>query len=263
MKAVVVVALIALCACAFELPKKPTFAKIPKVVRDDPEIKYFTPKDLPCAFHLDYKVYTDPTSDYDFKGTIYVGGNHSCISYKAKSGGYEVKFKDIVRADIKDADGDICYVETQHYEYNGQEVNFCTFNFIDPEHTSNTAELMREALTSPLPYTSVEKDVKWTSDMTCDLYKWSDEYATYFQFCVDDDRVVGMDDAPYRYAFDEYEKNAGADEFAVSSKYEGCEEQKKIYEDAEPVPADCELKGAASAVKAVAAVVLAMMALFF
>lgn len=263
MKAVVVVALIALCACAFEMPKLPKMEhKLPKVVRDDPTVQWFTPKDLECAFHVDYKEYKDPDGDYDSKGTIYIGGNHSSMSYKMEYEGVELKYKEIVRADITDGD-DVCYIETFSGKYQGEEAYVCTFEWIDPESLV-TANYMRYILTMSWPYETVDKDKKWTSDMNCDVYK-SETYNV--QFCVKDNRIAGFDEYPYRYAFDEYEMSASKDDFSVSSKYDNdygdCKNEKKIFDDAKPVPESCELKDAAAAVKAVAAVVLAMMALFF
>jgi hypothetical protein len=264
MKAVVVVALIALCACAFEMPKLPKAKHAPlnlKAFRDDPEIKYFT-QELECAFHVDYKKYETTTSkDYEYKGTLYIGGNHSCMSYKYDLSGIEMKMKEIVRADITSG-SNLCYIITASAKYQGEEAYECGFQMFDPDYYVPDAYEMREVLATPMPYTDIEKDYKWTDDVKCDRY-YVPGFEDTFQFCVKEEHIVGFDFYGERMALEDYKMSASKDDFAVSKKYEGCESMEKIYEDAEPVPADCELKDAAAAVKAVAAVVLAMMALFF
>jgi len=267
MKAVVVVALIALCACAFELPKKPTFGKLDvpnmKAIRDDPssDPEWFEPKDLPCAFSVDYKLFEGDTED--MKGTIYIGGNHSCMSYKMEVAGIEVKYKEIIRADIT-KDGDVCYVETTSGKYQGEEVYICEgCTWVDPEYTTTYAFIIRERLLSSWPYDTKEEKYGWTDDITCTRYQCKEKcYPYVYDFCVDDKgRLAGFDNGSYKWAFDEYDDDASKDDFSVKSKYEGCDDA--VYEETKPVPESCELKDAASAVKAVAAVVLAMMALFF
>jgi len=250
MKTVAVLAVIALCAFAFKPPKlvkHDITVHDMKQIRDDPsdEPEWFTPKDLPCAFTLDYKSYSGDT-EY-LKGTIVIGGNHSSMTYKQDYSGTVINYKEIIRADIRD-DDNICFVEAVSGKYQGQEVYICQYAFVDPEYSTADPLVLREYLTSAWPYDTKTENYKWTNDITCTRYQCLEKCGSWnYDFCVDNnDHLAGYDNGSYKWIFYNYKMVAYEDNFVVSKKYEGCENEKKIYMDPEPVPADCEINGGPS-----------------
>jgi len=210
--------------------------------------------------------------DYYMKGNVYFAGNHSCLTYKMTVGSTEMKYKEIVRADITDKDGHACYIQAVHTEYEGEGTYTCNYQFFDPEYSLPRAEYYRQLLTMPLPYDTVTKKYKWTDDITCDRYQCINSCGVYqTDFCVDGDgHIAGFVSDPYKFALEDYEKGASEDDFSVDEKYEGCEEEKKIYEEPKPVPKDCEFGGgsesssksdssAASTISVFTSVVVALM----
>jgi hypothetical protein len=273
MKAAVVFALLVLCAFAVEIPKKvpkiPKFPKIPKVNRDDPTVQYFK-NDVGCQFTAEWKEYDSHYEKTGIKGDIAVGGNHSMISYKEKEtvSGYDVeyKYKYFQRFDIK-KDGNILDVQTYSYDMEDLGTIYaCTNSWYDPEqYMYGISGSYRYILTEELPYDTIAKDQKF-GDKTFDVYC----YGETFCWGVKDKKVYALEGGEGFYVIDDYEDEATKDDFTISKKYFGEEslnfcdtEAEKAADDPENVPESCELADAASTVQAVAAIVLAMMVLFF
>jgi len=272
MKAVVVVALLALCAFAFD--KSKVDAKNIKVaskmapVRD---AKNFTPVVNDCAFTAKLRFYDASSLEKidEVKGYAYLGGEHTALELSGEIDDEKFEYKRFRRADVTSGYGQmdvetlkaagerVCYY-TYHdtsYYYNG----VLSSMFLPSVQTDPT--LTPEILTSTFYYYDdpVEKEIAGRKMM---VYT-----NTYGYIAVEDNMIAAYyfpAYVPYVVVVDDYEEGATKGDFSASSKYEDevCTEE-KIFEDPADVPATCELDDAASTVKAIAALVLAMMVLFF
>jgi len=259
MKAVYVIALLALCSFALKFPHFPEF---PKNARDTQTV---TPAQLSCAFSVHIKSVQyfpvsssssilsssvvssstpNPSDDEGSAATITVDATYylldDYLGVDAQEDGNDALFHGIIRPDVTDDEGNIATV----LETEDDDKRTCQFQYINK--TLNRAPLLRAALTSPLPYDRVEKDQEWEG-VPCDMYYYQNEDNEYdLIFCLDKDNyIVGVNTSEEFLTFSDYKDEVYVEHFYVSSEYvdpeacKTCLEHEEMYTRPDDDP-DCK-----------------------
>jgi len=264
MKSVFVLAAVALCTLAFELPPLP---KLPKAGVRDPKV--FVPAALDCYYNIHWSskmsdISTDAEVELDGKEKRY--GRNMLGVRKMDYNGTKVEMSTLLRADIKDKEGNAAifkFFKLDDSDYYSCEI----LDYVDLSNFSydRISGIHGIVTLDAVPYDTMVKDYDWNGEKV-DAYYFEYLGYNYTYFADSDDHIVGFiydTSLTYmEYSF-EYKDEVEKKDFKISDKYAGCSAEKKVYDKPADEP-DCDLDGSgkksgssASTVKA-AAVAVAM-----